>query len=207
MAPFLLAALFCRELYTHSPMLYWIFDFLKFVALPTAAAVYLARVHAIWPKHYGLRNVVEHEGWVHFGGLTIFLTLFLGLVYYATFYTAWYAIRPDPVPVFYKEINPSGLLRIPATLYFAVTAGVVEEVFCRGLPLLYLERRFPARLPSVLYIVGTATIFGLIHWGNGPHEVVATFVFGLAAAIFYLRLRELWPLIGAHIIINLLVFA
>jgi membrane protease YdiL (CAAX protease family) len=207
LAPFLLAVFFRHELYAHSPALYWAFDLLKFVVLPTAAVVYLGRGHGIWPRHYGIRSIAEHESWAHFVGLAAFLALLLNLVYYVAFYIAWYALHPEPSPLFYKEINPAGLLRIPVTIYFAVTAGFVEEVFCRALPLLYLERRFPGQVPVKIYVLGTAIVFGLIHWGNGPHEVVATFVFGVVAAILYLRLRDLWPLIAAHTIIDLVAFA
>lgn len=205
--PSLISPLFRRELYAVSPSLYWAFDFAKFVVLPAAAALYLARCHGIRPKHYGVRAIAEHESWGQFIGLTIFLALLLTLVYYVAFLIGWYALRPEPIAPFYKEINPTGVLRIPSTLYLALTAALAEEVYCRALPLLYLERRFPGRAPLKLYILSTATMFGLIHWGNGPHEVLATFAFGVAAAILYLRLRDLWPLIAAHTVIDVVAFA
>jgi membrane protease YdiL (CAAX protease family) len=207
LTPLLLSHFFRRDLYAEWPGLYWAFDAVKFVILPTAALVYLARVHSIRPRHFGLRGVAANETWVHFIGLSVFLALILSFVYYGARYVAWAAIRPEVVSSFYNDINPDGLLRIPATLYLALSAGVAEEVFLRGLPLLYLERRFGDELPRNLYIFGTASVFGLIHWGNGPHEVIATFAFGLLAAVLYLRLKDLWPLIAAHTIIDIVGFA
>jgi membrane protease YdiL (CAAX protease family) len=204
---FLSSSFFRRDLYELSPALYWAFDVLKFVVVPAAAALFLAKYLAIRPKHYGLRGIAQHETWGHFFGLTIFLALILDFAYYASWYIAWFALQPEVGPLFYQEINPRGLLRVPVTLYMAISAGVVEEIFFRGLPLLYLERRFPNALPRKSYILGTAALFGLIHWGNGPHEVMATFVFGVLAAILYLRLRDLWPLIVAHAAIDIHEFA
>jgi membrane protease YdiL (CAAX protease family) len=87
-------------------------------------------------------------------------------------------------------------------LYLAITAGIVEEIFFRGLPFLYVIERFPAKIPTGTYVVTTALLFGAIHWENGGHEVVATFIYGVFAAAFYLKLRDLWPLIGAHALID-----
>ena len=205
-AVFLTSSFFRRDLYALSPALYWIFDFLKFVVVPTAAALVLAKRYGLRPKDYGLRGIAEHETWGHFIGLTIFLALILNLTYYATWHIAWLLLRPEALP-FYQEINPKGVLRIPVTLYMGVTAGLVEEVLFRGLPLLYLERRFPKSLPRKRYVLGTALLFGLVHWGDGSHQVIATFAFGVLAAALYLRLRDLWPLITAHAIIDIYNFA
>jgi len=204
---FLVGTFFRRDLYAHSAALYWAFDIIKFVVLPVAALAILVRVYGIRPRDYGVRGVAKNETWGQFIGLIVFLVLILDLVYYATWYSAWLVLRPELVAPFYKQINPTGLLRLPTALYLAVTAGFVEEVFFRGLPLLYLERKFGTALPRKSYVLGTAVIFGVVHWGNGLLEVVATFAFGLLAATLYLRLRDLWPLIGAHIVIDMVAFA
>jgi membrane protease YdiL (CAAX protease family) len=200
---FLIDGFVRRELYAISPSLYWAFDFLKFVVLPAAAAICLARAFGVRPEHYGIRGVAQNETWVQFIGLTFFVALLLAGVHYATYYVAWFVLRPEVAQPFYQEINPAGILRVPAALYMAGTAAVVEEVFCRGIPLLYLQRRFPNGIPEASYVWGTALLFGFLHWENGFHDVVAAFVFGLAAAAIYLKLRDLWPLMGGHFVIGL----
>jgi membrane protease YdiL (CAAX protease family) len=207
LVPFLISSFFRRELYAHSAALYWLFDFAKFVILPAAALAILARRYAIRPRDYGMRGVAEHETWGHFLGLNIFLMLILNLVYHVTLYVTWLVLGPEVAQPFYHAINPTGWLRLPGTIYLSVTAGLVEEIFFRALPLLYLERRFGDAVPRKTYVLGTAILFAIIHWGNGPYEVVATFAFGVLAAILYLRLRDLWPLIGAHVIIDAIGFA
>ena len=89
---------------------------------------------------------------------------------------------------------------------YSATAGVVEEIFCRALPLLYLSERFGKSLPKGLYVITTALIFGVGHWENGNIEVIATCVFGLFAGALYLKLRDLWPLIAAHALMDLWAF-
>jgi membrane protease YdiL (CAAX protease family) len=204
--PFLVDGFIRRELYATSPGLYWAFDALKFVAMPGVAAILLARRFGISPRDYGIRGVAASESWGHFISLTAFLALVLALVYYAALYVACLIFRPEVAPSFYQGINPQGLLRLPVILYLSVTAAVVEEVIYRGLPLWYLERRFNDLSLHTPYAIGTAILFGLIHWENGVHEIVATFAFGVLAAVLYLRLRDLWPLIGAHFVIDMWTF-
>ena len=206
-AVFFASGLFRRELYALNAPLYWIFDFFKFIVLPAAVLLLLAKRYGVQPKHYGLRGLAERESWATLLGLAVFLALILDLAYYASWYIGWLIFGPGDGATFYQEINPAGPLRIPVTLYMALTAGIVEEIFFRGLPLFLLERWFPNEVPRHVYVLGTAVVFGLIHWPNGPHEVLATFAFGLLAAGIYLRLRDLWPLIVAHALVDIYGFA
>ncbi len=199
---FILDGFFKHSLYGYSPALFWLFDTVKFVLLPATILIWLGRRRGITAARYGMNGIAEHESWAHFLGLTIFLALVLALVYSTARYIAWFILDFPESIAFYKSILPDGLLRVPVVLYYAVTAGVVEEIFCRALPLLYLSERFGRSLPKGLYVVATAFLFGVGHWENGNIEVLATFVFGLFASALYLRLRELWPLIGAHTLID-----
>lgn len=204
---FALDGYFRRPLYSYSLALYWIFDFFKFVVVPAGALVWLARRVRVVPSQYGMRRPAEHESWLHFIGLVAFLAFVLYLLYYVAFVASWIALRPPESTPFYKSIVPDGLLRVPTALYLAVTAGLVEEVFFRALPLTYLSERFPTRVPVAGYVLTTSLLFGVAHSGNGDHDVIATFIFGLFAAFFYLKLRDVWPLVGAHALIDLWHFA
>jgi membrane protease YdiL (CAAX protease family) len=199
---FILDGYFRHSLYSYSPALYWLFDGIKFVLLPAAILIWLGRRHGITPARYGMRAVAENESWVHFLGLTIFIAIMLYAVYIATHLFTWIILDFPESTAFYKSIRPDGLLRVPVVLYYAITAGVVEEIFWRALPLLYLSERFGKQLPKGAYVVTTAILFGAAHWENGPHEALATCIFGMFASAFYLKLRDLWPLIGAHTLID-----
>ena len=202
---------FRRELAAYSQAAYWGFDFLKFVVVPFIGIAVLARRYLVRPRDLGLRAIAEHETWLHFIALIIFLAFVLDIVYYVAVHVAWAMISPHiPIarePGFYHSISPQGWLRLPVALYLAVTAAFVEEIFCRALPYYYLRLRRPDAFPRAAYILGTAALFALLHWENGPHELVGTFAFGVLAAAMYLELRDLWPLIGAHFVIDLGVFS
>ena len=203
---FILDGFFKHALYGYSPVSFWLFDAVKFVLLPAAILIWLGRRHGVTPARYGMRGVAEHESWVHFLGLTIFLAIVLALVFSVARYVAWFILDHPEQTAFYKSIRPDGWLGLPVVVYYSATAGVVEEIFCRALPLLYLGERFGKSLPGGPYVLTTAFLFGFGHWENGNLEVVATFVYGLFAGALYLRLRDLWPLIGAHALIDLWAF-
>ena len=203
---FILDGFFKQALYVCSPPLFWLFDAVKFVLLPAAILIWLARRHGIGPAQYGMHAVAESESWGHFLGLTIFLALVLALVFSVARYAAWFILDVPEQTLFYKSIRPDGWLGVPVVVYYSATAGIVEEIFCRALPLLYLKERFGKSPPGGAYVIATAFLFGFGHWENGNLEVVATFGYGLFASALYLKLRDLWPLIGAHTLIDVWAF-
>lgn len=205
-ALFVLDGFFRAALHSQSPALFWVFDIFKFLLLPVGILIWLAWKFRVTPSRYGMRALAENESWAHFLGLIVFLAIVLSLIYHTASVFAWVIVRPPEATPFFKAVIPDGLFRFPVVLYLAVTAGVVEEIFFRALPLLYVSERFPGSAPAGTYVVTTALLFGAAHWENGTHEVVATFIYGVFAAAFYLKLRDLWPLIGAHVLIDVWEF-
>ena len=99
----------------------------------------------------------------------------------------------------------NAMLRVVVALFFSVTAGVVEEIFFRGLFRQMVSALLgPAAVKT--YIFGSALIFGLAHWEQGSVGLYRATAFGLAAAILYLKLGDLRPLILAHALIDLYIF-
>jgi membrane protease YdiL (CAAX protease family) len=204
---FVLDGFFKEALHGYSPALFWAFDVLKFVVIPAAILVWLARRFSIVPSDYGMRRMSRNEGWPRFLGLTVFLVVLLSLVFRATLWIALMIVPPAGSGAFYGSMVPEGWLHFPVVLYFAVTAGFVEEIFFRALPLVYLGERFAGKIPVAAYLIGSSVLFASIHWENGAHEVAATFMYGLLAGTLYLKLRDLWPLIGAHVLIDVWSFS
>jgi membrane protease YdiL (CAAX protease family) len=99
----------------------------------------------------------------------------------------------------------NAVLHAVIALFFSVSAGVVEEIFYRG-----LFRQLVAALcgPTAVktYLFGSALLFGLAHWEQGSAGLYRATAFGLAAAILYLKLGDLRPLILAHALIDLYIF-
>jgi membrane protease YdiL (CAAX protease family) len=203
----ILDGFFKEYLYKYSPLLFSAFDLFKFVVIPAGVLIWLARRFSITPSGYGLRRAVGNNSWLHFLGLTVLLAVFLNFAYHVAQHFAWVIIRPADTSALYKSVIPDGLFHFPVVLYFGVTAGLVEEIFFRALPLLYVKERFRNRVPLAGYVVTTSVLFAAAHWENGAHEVVATFVYGLFASVLYLKLRDLWPLVGAHALIDIWAFS
>ena len=201
-AMFLADGLFKEWLYRHSPILYWAFDIAKFVVVPAVVLRWLYRSYGVAPFRYGLENFEKGERWLRTLGVIFLTSLLLAVVYHVSSKLAWRISGMVP-PVFtYSTSVPTGWMHFPVVFYFALTAGFVEEVFLRGLPLLYVQNCFGDNGSKLAYVAVTSLLFGLIHWENGTPEIFATTAFGVVAAIIYLQLRNLWPLIAAHVLID-----
>jgi membrane protease YdiL (CAAX protease family) len=199
---------FKGPLYAFSPMAFWAFDIFKFVLAPAAVLIWLAHAFSITPVSYGLRRG-NAEDWFNIIVLAIFLTLVLNLLYTIVGQIVLQITGPAPEGnLGYRSVIPKDFLRFPVLVYFGLSAGFAEEIFFRALPLLYIRERFGKRkLHWWAYVVVTSLLFAAAHWENGVHEVAATFVFGVATSLLYLKLRDLWPLVGAHALIDIWNFS
>ena len=56
-------------------------------------------------------------------------------------------------------------------------------------------------------LVWSSLLFALMHWGGGLTQIVSALCFGAAAMALYMRHQQLWPLIAAHYLANLLMFS
>ena len=198
---------FKSSLYMLSPLAFWIFDVTKFVILPATILWLLYRYFQVKPTEYGIAGAAEGQAWWEFIGLVVFLALILYVVYLVAWSLSPKTLWPTPTQHFYQAILPQGILHFPVAIYYAVTAGVTEEIIFRGLPLLYLKERYGKSFSRAGYVVVTSILFGAAHWENGSREVGAAFFFGVFSSLLYLQLRELWPLIGAHALTDLWGFA
>ena len=139
-------------------------------------------------------------------GATLLATFLFGAVYRGFSSVLW-RVPIFELPTFtHGSVIPEGPERALVVVYLAVTAGVIEEIFFRGLPWLGVQAVPNLNTRKAVYITGTSILFGLIHWENGVPEILATTALGLVAAVLYLKLLNLLPLIGAHIFLDLVYF-
>jgi membrane protease YdiL (CAAX protease family) len=61
--------------------------------------------------------------------------------------------------------------------------------------------------PVLLYLAASPSLFALVHWENGVDDMLYTWLIGLLFALLYLRWRNLWPLIAAHVFIDYVNFS
>ncbi len=88
------------------------------------------------------------------------------------------------------------------------TIAFGEEMFYRAFLITKLGEVFPgSKLGTVLVLLVSSTIFGLVHLVEGPLGVMNTFAMGLILGAVYLRSgRNLWVTIIAHGLVNSIRF-
>jgi membrane protease YdiL (CAAX protease family) len=198
-----LNGLFNESLFRISPSALWAVDALFFVVFPILGIWFLARFAGIRPAHYGLAFPPPLRGELAMSSL--FLAALLCVAYYLPQKVIGGLLTTGPA-FSYAQAIPSGWLRGPSVLYLAVTAGVTESVVYVSLPWLVWERLFGPGKKRALFAWLSSAIFASVHWESGFHNVVAALIFGLVACGLYLKLRDLWPIVGAHIAVDLVGF-
>jgi membrane protease YdiL (CAAX protease family) len=205
----MLDGLYKPALYAATPAGFWFADAAKFVVLPAIALAWLARVANVRPRDYGLRWPRSRAQRTELARATLLAVLALPLLYQVAATVLWQLPFDDAAPAFGygTTLAPDGWLRWAGIAYFALTAGVVEEILFRGLPWLWLSAWPRVAARRSVYVLGTSIVFAATHWENGIPELASTFAYGTAAAMLYLRLGSLWPLVVAHIVTDLVVLA
>jgi uncharacterized protein len=101
-----------------------------------------------------------------------------------------------------KEISQLTSVSFPAAAAVSIVNGSFEELFLLGYIFKALERH------SVLFIVGISACLRMIaHVYQGPVGGLSVLCMGIFFGLVYARYRQLWPLMFAHIIADLLALA
>lgn len=205
--PLLFNGFYKEQLFDLGELFFWLSDYVQSIVLPALCLIYIYLRVNIKPADYGLALPRDSDEWWRLISATAGTTLILYVAYNVVSRLAW-SISAAPPPEFtYHTAMPEGIMRVLVALYFALTAGVTEEIAFRGLPWAVLKTlRWNGWLTSAVYVMLTSTLFAAIHWENGSPEILATFCFGVAAGCIYLRLQTLWPLISAHVLLDIIVF-
>ena len=184
---------------------YWIFDFTMWVVVAFFSILILHRLTAIAPRDYGLS--------ADLGIKDIFYVLLLPLLsLFLVFAVAKELANHNlgfPKPYFDYALVLSSLGRawIVGTFYLAITAAVWESIFFIGLPWLWLNRDNHASISrKVAFAFGSALLFAAGHWESGAPNATGVFFFHVLAVWWYFELRTLWPVIGAHFLLDLYYF-
>lgn len=197
--------LYTAALHAYSPTAYWFADFCQWVAVPLISLVWLLHAGGYRPRDYGM--AIPGRGRIlRTVAATAWSVLLLGAVYLVGKQLLASFIGADQPSFTYSHALPGDGWHLTMVLYLALSAGFVEEIVYRALPWLFLRSVGwkPAR--RTLYVLVSSAVFAAIHWENGAAEVGAAFAYGLCASLLYTRLRNLWPLIGAHILIDIVDF-
>lgn len=195
-----------KVLSENSPWLFWTADFLGWIVLPSMILFYIYRYYGIGLHDYGLVKLNTAYKRREMLNWTLISTFILSIYYFAFGWLAWRFID-TPANVFsYGAMVPQGNARYFTIVYFALTAAVFEEIFFRGLIWRLVYSSAIKFNKSIVYVIISSLLFGLVHWENGLPEVISTTIFGVVACILYLRLRNLLPLMIAHFFIDMVNF-
>jgi membrane protease YdiL (CAAX protease family) len=167
------------------PAAYWIVELFTWIVMPSIILWWLLRRKTLTLDDIGIR---KPESILKFIGLLI-LCIIAGPILY-NIYKGTYGLTRNifttnylAIKFSYKETIPqTGLLRYLVLIYHACSAGIVEEIFYRGI----FRKLFDKNIPqTILYVVCSSLVFSSGHWEGGIHNLVATFMFGLVCATFY----------------------
>lgn len=191
-------------LYHASAPGFWLADVATHVAVPVLMLGWLALRHDLRPRDYGLQRWRGGVGELLGLGLLALGLFWVSYKPVATFFG--HLLQSEGAAVTYLDVMPTApAARFLVALYFSLSAAVFEEIMYRGLPYVYFMRGWQADRPG-LYLFSGALLFGMAHWENGMHEIIGTGCLGLFACALYLKIRTLWPLIGAHFVIDIVSF-
>lgn len=187
------------------PLLYWSFEFATWVFIPSAVFIYLSRSTLLKASDIGMHTLI-------FGRSSIALTLLTCVIWSPidfSIYKILYFYASEAFPggslfEYNTAIPDSRILKTLVIIYFALTAGIVEEVIYRGF-ILHICDHFSCH--ATIYLLISSSLFALVHWESGLKNVVATFGMGIITALLYLRIRNFWPLIVGHVFTDYLWFS
>lgn len=151
------------------PVAYWAFEFSYWILLPLLVLVGLVRFAGLRMSDIGIHGRIR--GHRSIGALAL-ISLVLCPLYYL--------------------VHSSALRYFGTLLRWRSTSRSLRGLAFRACEMLVSR-------PVLLYLAISPVLFALIHWESGAANTAASYIFGLLAAGSYVVLRNLWPLIVAHV--------
>ena len=173
-------------------MYFWVADIFCFVVLPVGLVIALKL--PLLPQYAIGDKKPKRET----NGTVIFLSFILSLVLWAVYGISEYVVSTQmrglleilPARISYtSHIPKSGFWAVCVVVYFALTAGLVEEYFFRGL----LNMAMPKmnKGATFTFVVMSTICFASIHWGGGAKNLISCFWAGLVLALAFVRTRDI----------------
>ncbi len=196
--PLLLNGLYNSYL-SQTPHIYWTAEILTWVVLPAVLLGVAFHRKLFSTTDIGLHiRIFGRSSWPLFLAATVVISVLVVAIYGYSTEAAHklFSTNHGAGSFFYRDVVPgSGLLRFLVLVYLCLSAGIVEELYFRGMTRLLFSKNWSG---SLLYIATTAIVFSLIHWEGGVWNLTEAFLFGLATSALYVVSGNLWPLIIGH---------
>lgn len=189
------------------PLLYWFIEFVSWIVLPSLG-LYLI----ISRSSFGLQDIGFRmpRGSIEISAVLVSIPLVL-ILDRPIHDDAWYFASTIFDDNFmhqgydYKQVVPAtGIMSVLVGAYFSLSAGIVEEVYYRGV----LRKFWGDGAVSVFsYILMSAFLFSIIHWESGIYNVFATFIIGVLMASLYSYTKNIAPCIIGHSFSNWIYYS
>jgi membrane protease YdiL (CAAX protease family) len=180
------------------PVGFWVADVASFVVVPILL-ILVFRLPLRMPELRDKRNDRTEGSWILIAvngfliAFALFMIFFLSRVAFARWGIDESVILPPKI-VYEGRIAKDGIWYYVDTVYFALSAALVEEYIFRFVLRRALLPYTSAALPFVLV---SATTFALVHWAGGLQNLFAAFFGGLLLASVYLKSGDLrLPIVG-----------
>jgi membrane protease YdiL (CAAX protease family) len=209
----LIDGFFKQSLYLWSPSGFFAYDVFHKVLLPGASFAWILRYGEISLHEIGLAKPGIGPGQMKLGPMvvaSVVLWLLLDGIYYVSedvisrvlwkFDLLWWSDFQWDTTLKDSAVRPL------QAMYYAMTAGLVEEVLFRGLLFWMIVGKQVQKARCRRYLWLSSLLFALTHWEQGSSWMLAAGIFGFGAAWAFLRIGSLWPLIGAHVLADLVAF-
>jgi hypothetical protein len=188
-----------------APPLFWSVDIAEWILLPAVSLWMLHRFSSINPKDYGLASprTAPFLAALFLCTITLFAANWLGNSVLGPLLFG----RARDVFDYGKALTGNNAVSLAGAFYLAATAAVCESLFAIGLPWLWFSQgEAVSRRGRLAFMLAASFIFGLAHWESGWPVATGAFLFQLGALAWYFGLRSLWPIMGAHFLIDLYWF-
>lgn len=198
--------LFKGDIYHYSATIFWVFVEFFSLIVPLAGIVFLWKRLGVQPRLYGMAFPLRVNR--DLLALSAVCALLLLLAYWPASKIAWRFISHDVSAAnnyAYTVLLENDVFRIPIIGFLSLQAGIFESIVFIGWPWILFAKFLRTSIGVVAFVLLSSIFFSVSHYGNGVPEVVATFFFGLMAASLYLKIRDLWPIVFGHTIVNLIV--
>ncbi len=189
------------------PDWYWCVEILTWIVLPIFILFMAARWRLFHASEIGLHaEVAGHRSTGLLIAALLIVPAFFVIVDHVGYFAAqgFFPKNIGKIAFGYRDLVPSsGFLRALVLLHLCLTAGIVEEIYFRGMGRLLFPE---TSMGSAMYVIVSSLVFSSIHWEGGVWNLSATLVLGVTSSVLFVLLRNLWPLIVGHILCDFLWF-
>ena len=206
--PFQFNGLYNAKL-SYYPLFYWLVEFITWILFPALIYITCIKKGIFKASDIGFHTKIRgYSNKLLFIAVLIIVSIMEYPLYRLFFEHGQILFPPDPFYISeftYGDVVPdSGPLFYIAIVYLALSAGIVEELYYRGLfRLLFNE----GVVNSILYVVISSVVFSSVHWEGGADNLYSTFMLGLLSSTIYVVTKNIWPIISGHIVIDYLWFS